>query len=391
MFQLSTKELAELGAEITTREIKQQPELWQETLTIYQEKQEAIATFLRTIKQKTDKRIRVVFTGAGTSQYVGDTIVPYLNKTGATADYLFESIATTDIVAAPEQVLFADEPTLLVSFARSGNSPESLAAVKIVDQFVADSYHLTITCAADGSLAQQAAADETSYLLLMPEGSNDAGFAMTGSFSCMALSALLIFDQTPLTEKGHYVETLSRLGQEVIDRETELQVLTDRSFKRIVYLGSGTLSGLTREAQLKVLELTAGKIATVFDSSMGFRHGPKSFVDDQTLVFVFVSNTSYTRQYDLDMLEELKSDGIAAAVTAIGQPAAVNFSGTNFFFPDDTSLPDGYLALADIVFAQTIALLASIKVGNTPDTPSPTRTVNRVVKGVTIHPYNNER
>lgn len=389
MFQLSTKELAELGAEITTREIKQQPELWQETLTIYQEKQEAIAAFLRTIKQKTDKRIRVVFTGAGTSQYVGDTIVPYLNKTGATADYLFESIATTDIVAAPEQVLFADEPTLLVSFARSGNSPESLAAVKIVDQFVADSYHLTITCAADGSLAQQATADETSYLLLMPERSNDAGFAMTGSFSCMALSALLIFDQTPLTEKGHYVETLSRLGQEVIDKETELQVLTDRSFKRIVYLGSGTLSGLTREAQLKVLELTAGKIATVFDSSMGFRHGPKSFVDDQTLVFVFVSNTSYTRQYDLDMLEELKSDGIAAAVTAIGQPAAVNFSGTNFFFPDDTLLPDGYLALADIVFAQTIALLASIKVGNTPDTPSPTRTVNRVVKGVTIHPYNN--
>lgn len=389
MFQLSTKELAELGAEITTREIKQQPELWQETLTIYQEKQEAIAAFLRTIKQKTDKRIRVVFTGAGTSQYVGDTIVPYLNKTGATADYLFESIATTDIVAAPEQVLFADEPTLLVSFARSGNSPESLAAVKIVDQFVADSYHLTITCAADGSLAQQAAADEASYLLLMPERSNDAGFAMTGSFSCMALSALLIFDQTPLTEKRHYVETLSRLGQEVIDRETELQVLTDRSFKRIVYLGSGTLSGLTREAQLKVLELTAGKIATVFDSSMGFRHGPKSFVDDQTLVFVFVSNTPYTRQYDLDMLEELKSDGIAAAVTAIGQPAAVNFSGTNFFFPADTSLPDGYLALADIVFAQTIALLASIKVGNTPDTPSPTRTVNRVVKGVTIHPYNN--
>ncbi len=74
-----------------------------------------------------------------------------------------------------------------------------------------------------------------------------------------------------------------------------------------------------------------------------------------------------TRQYDLDMLEELKSDGIAAAVTTIGQPTAVNFSGTNFSF-QMTSLPDGYLALADIVFAQTIALLASIKVGNTPDT-----------------------
>ena len=50
-------------------------------------------------------------------------------------------------------------------------------------------------------------------------------------------------------------------------------------------------------------------------------------------------------------------------------------------------LPDGYLALADIMVAQTVALLTSIKVGNKPDTPSPTGTVNRVVKGVTIYDY----
>ena len=41
---------------------------------------------------------------------------------------------------------------------------------------------------------------------------------------------------------------------------------------------------------------------------------------------------------------------------------------------------------SDLV-AQTVALLTSVKVGNTPDTPSPTGTVNRVVKGVTIHPF----
>ncbi len=137
---------------------------------------------------------------------------------------------------------------------------------------------------------------------------------------------------------------------------------------------------------LKVLELTAGKIATVFDTSLGFRHGPKSFVNEQTLVFLFVSNDSYTQKYDVDMLEEIKNDGIAQRVVGIGQKGSL-FSGDSFELVADSLLPDGYLALADIMVAQTIALLCSVKVGNTPDTPSPSGTVNRVVKGVTIYPY----
>ncbi len=35
----------------------------------------------------------------------------------------------------------------------------------------------------------------------MPERANDAGFAMTGSFTCMLLSALWIFDQTAMEKK----------------------------------------------------------------------------------------------------------------------------------------------------------------------------------------------
>ncbi|ERI05825.1 hypothetical protein HMPREF9069_00562 [Atopobium sp. oral taxon 810 str. F0209] len=50
-------------------------------------------------------------------------------------------------------------------------------------------------------------------------------------------------------------------------------------------------------------------------------------------------------------------------------------------------MPELYLGLPYILFAQTVALNTSIKVGNTPDTPSPTGTVNRVVKGVSIHPF----
>ena len=223
----------------------------------------------------------------------------------------------------------------------------------------------------------------------MPERSNDAGFAMTGSYSCMTLTALLVFDEkNQLAEKTRYVQALIELSQDVLARVSDIQAIIDRDFNRIVYLGSGSLAGLTREAQLKVLELTAGKITTVFDSSMGFRHGPKSFVNEQTLIFDFISNNAYTRQYDIDMLEEANADQIAAGVIGIGQAGEMNYTGENFVLKaSEVQLPDGYLALVDVVFAQTISLLSSIKVGNTPDTPSATGTVNRVVKGVIIHEY----
>lgn len=389
MFTVAKEKLKQLGAEITTREIRQQPELWEETIEGYQTLQTELAEFLAEVrKQAQGKRTRVVFTGAGTSQYVGDTVVPYLRKHGNIQEFSFESIGTTDIVAEPQEYLIKEEPTLLVSFARSGNSPESLAAVEIANHVVDTIHHLSITCAAEGQLAQISKSDANSFLFLMPARSNDDGFAMTGSFSCMTLGALLTFDQTALAEKQKYVATLSSLGKEVLARENEIEKIVKLDFERIVYVGSGSLSGLTREAQLKILELTAGKIATVFDSSMGFRHGPKSFINEKTIMFGFVNNDPYTRDYDLDVLEEVRGDEIASGVFAITQPGERKFSGDKFEFAADAQLlPDGYLALAYVMVAQTVALLTAIKVANKPDTPSPTGTVNRVVKGVTIHEY----
>lgn len=387
MFKRSTEELTKLGAEITTREIRQQPELWVETLTLFEEQQTKIENFIQKVKAQTSEKIRVVFTGAGTSEYVGNTIVPYLSRKGD-PQFIFESLATTDIVACPEDFLHAEDVTILVSFARSGNSPESIAAVEIANKLLKTLYHVTITCAKEGSLAKTAKKVANNLLLLQPERSNDAGFAMTGSFSCMALTALLVFDQAPLVDKKAYVSQMVQLGQEVIEREAELQALVAKDFDRIVYLGSGSLGGLARESQLKILELTAGKIATVFDTSMGFRHGPKSFVNEKTLVFAYQSNDSYTRQYDLDILKEVAQDEIAAATIGISQIEDEELTKDSFAFTTVTELlPEGYLALPFQMVAQTISLLASIKVDNTPDTPSPTDTVNRVVQGVTIHPY----
>ncbi|MFD3445947.1 SIS domain-containing protein [Microbacteriaceae bacterium 4G12] len=387
MFTLSPEKLLPLGASITTAEIKQQPDLWGVTYALFMNQSKEIEEFLQNISNK-HGRVRVIFTGAGTSAYVGDTVTPYLKEKVNEKQWELLSIPTTTLVSNPFQFLKADFPTLLVSFARSGNSPESVAAVQLAEQIVTDLYQLTITCAKEGQLAKRSEGNENNLLLLMPEKSNDQGFAMTGSFTCMALTALLVFDPLSVEEKLKIVKTIRQMGESVIEREDVIQKSIDTDFERIIYLGSGSLEGLTREAQLKVLELTAGKIVTAFDSSMGFRHGPKSFVNEKSLVFVFVSNHPYTRLYDLDILNELKQDNVANYICAIEVDGETNYDGETFSFGSNAqNVPDAYLALPFVMIGQTVSLLASIKVGNTPDTPSPSGTVNRVVKGVTIHEY----
>ena len=386
MFEKSAAELEELGAYATTSEIIQQPDIWLDTFDVYAQHAEEVRAFLESARPAEGGRVTVVFTGAGSSEYVGNTCSPYLRSVVRGHGFDFKPVASTDLVSAPTQFLSPDDPTVLVSFARSGNSPESLAAIEVVRMVCTSVKFLNITCAPDGRLATEMQGDPNALTLLLPEA-NDDGFAMTGSYSCMYLLATLLFDPSDDDSKRAWVEAASRLGRDVLRREEQVSSFVEGDFSRVTYLGSGTLGGLAQEAQLKILELAAGETATSFGTSMGYRHGPKSFVDGSTLVFLFVSNDPYTRQYDLDMLNEIKADGICKRVVAIEQDAGPLFDGVSFDLSGEEALPDGYLVLPFIVFGQTIALHNSIRVGDTPDTPSPTGQVTRVVHGVTIHPF----
>lgn len=375
---LDESKLEEKDFKYTYTEILNQADTWLEVYDLYEKRKNDIEKFLK----KVGKDCKVIFTGAGTSEYVGNIALDYLKTHG---EFEFESVATTDLVSAPYLHFEKNQKTLLVSFARSGNSPESLAAVKLGKQIVDDFYNLPITCAKEGKLAQALKDDENSYVFLEPEITNDKGFAMTNSFSSMLLATLLIFD-TKTKNKKEIVEKISKLGKEIYNNLEEIENLVNFDFNRVVYLGSGPLGKLTKEARLKILELTAGEVATIWESSMGFRHGPKSFVDENTLVISFVSSNPYTRLYDLDILDEIANDKIAKKIIGISNSKLDR--DYELIFEDD-GLDDVYLCPAYIIIGQIIALVTSLRVGNTPDNPSRTHTVNRVVKGVTIHDYKN--
>ena len=386
MLNYTKEELLELGAEITTREIYQQPDVWKEAFEAYQAKCEEIAAFLQDIADRHDY-IKVILTGAGTSAYVGDTLVPYFKEVYDERKWNFNSIATTDIVANPETYLKKDVATVLVSFARSGNSPESVATVDLAKALVDDLYQVTITCAAEGKLALQAHGDDRNLLLLQPAASNDAGFAMTSSFTSMMLTALLVFDPTEFAVKAQRFEVVTSLARKVLDNAADVKELVDLDFNRVIYLGAGPFFGLAHEAQLKILELTAGQVATMYESPVGFRHGPKSLINEDTVVLIFGTTSDYTRKYDLDLVREVAGDQIARRVVLLSDQAFGLENVKEVALGCGGVLNDIYRVFPYIVYAQLFALLTSLKVENKPDTPSPTGTVNRVVQGVIIHDY----
>ena len=372
--------LEKAGGLWTAREISQQPEVWTAIQHALMGEAPALAAFLEPLLARRD--LRVVLTGAGTSAFVGECLAPALKRR---TQQRVDAVATTDLVGSPATWLDPKVPTLLVSFARSGNSPESVAAVAIAEEGLPDCHHLIVTCNADGSLYRQRQRLRNSHAVLLPDATNDRGFAMTSSFTGMVLAASLAFDLTPQDAPTE----LSVWAKGVLETQLPLldQLVRSR-FERVVYLGSDTLKGLAREAALKLLELSDGNVVALAETPLGFRHGPKTIVNKKTLVVVLLSNDPYTRRYDLDLLNELRSDGVAGRVLALSARALDVPHPDNILIPAAAGgVSDLALCLPYIVFAQTFAFLQSLSLGLRPDAPNAGGTVSRVVRGVTVYPW----
>jgi tagatose-6-phosphate ketose/aldose isomerase len=279
-----------------------------------------------------------------------------------------------------------DRPVLLVSFARSGNSPESIAAADLLRRLTPGLRHLVITCDSSGDLARRWSDDASAVVIALPDEVNDRGFAMTSSFTGMALAALLAFG-LPVDVDG-----LARAGSSVLDDvDGRAFAIADAKPTRLVYLGSGPLLGLAREAALKCLELTRGEVVGIAESSLAFRHGPKSVLHDRTVAVVFLSTDPHTRSYDEDIARELVLELGPDRVVVVG-PAEVDEIGgaRRWTVPCPPGLPPAVWALVAVITAQATALACSLALGLEPDNPFPGGEVNRVVRGVVVHEFDGE-
>ncbi len=366
----------------TAREIEQQPEMLRQTQALLEYGKADINGFLAPLLD--NKATRIVLIGAGTSAFIGDILAPLLSRTLMRR---VDAIATTDLASAPLYYFEKTTPTLFVSFGRSGNSPESVAAVALAERLVAQPSHLIITCNRDGALFKQAQHLRLAHTFVLPEATHDQGFAMTSSFSSMLYAAVAMF--YGIDKMALELDAICTAMRAVIDiHTTTMRGLANKHYDRVVYLGSYIFKGLAREASLKLLELSDGAVIGTSDTPMGFRHGPKTIVTASTLVVIFLSNDPYTRSYDIDLLDELRKDNRAAEIMVISaQDYIEKDRETGIVIKGLETAEDFQLLFPYIIAPQMLAFHQSVALGLTPDNPNNSGAVNRVVQGVRIHAH----
>ena len=380
---IDTKDLELKGAYYTAKEISSQPDMWSKTYERVREEKDQLKQFLDKIVEKDDPFI--ILTGAGTSAFIGEALAGPLQKRWKVCT---RSIATTDIITHPEDYFIRSKPTLLVSFARSGDSPESLATVKLAETHCDDLYQLIITCNKSGELAVKSRSENT-YVFIRPEETNDRSLAMTSSFSSMLLAGLLIMNLDNIENLQPVIESLCDCGRFIL-RENLLQLksIATIDFKRAVFLGSGPLFGVAHESHLKVQELSDGKVICKYDSFLGFRHGPRAIVDKSTLITYILSNNGHARRYELDLIRSIDESQTGAKSVGVGQDLdklGVKFDFTVKFPECAANVPEEFYSVIYILPAQIIGFYKSLDLGLEPDSPSKGGSISRVVQGVTIY------
>ncbi|MEP6682066.1 MAG: SIS domain-containing protein [Parafilimonas sp.] len=379
--------LAENGALLTAQEIVNQPELWNDVAALFSKKEKAIKSFLQSAYAEADS---IILTGAGTSAFIGLSLSGIFFRN---TQIITRAIATTDIVSHPHDFFNEYQKPLIISFARSGNSPESCAVIELADKLSKKCFHLIITCDENGALAQSGSLNP-SYVFILPEAANDKSLAMTGSYSSMLLTGLLIAYINQKQKIKQQVELLMQAAENIFSFHLPaLKKLAQKDFKRAMFLGSGSLFGTATEASLKLQELTDGKIICKSDTYLGLRHGPKAVIDDETLVVYFFSNNKYVSRYEKDLVNAMKSGNNAMYQLGISEGYEnINDLNTQINFGiDGENILEDFLPIPAIIAGQLLGFYKSLELGLKPDEPSVNGSISRVVQGVNIYPIDAEK
>ena len=360
----------------------QQPSCWLKEYEVLLSEKANIQAFLaKYLTPETD----IVLTGAGTSAFIGDAIAPVLR--GAWKNV--RAVATTDIVTNAADYLNADKPLLLISFARSGNSPESVATVNLANKVCKNVAHIFITCNKNGHLAQSANA-ENILSLLLPEETDDKSLAMTSSFSTMLLTCLMLSKIDTIENEKEAVAATAANAQVVLDEyAAKIQAIAARPFERGVFLGSGPMKGIAEECHLKLQELTDGGVVCKFDTFLGFRHGPKAVVNEKSIVVYLMQDKEEIQRYERDLVKQVSGNNKLVAQVIVTTGARVNIEGVEedlqVVMPNGSDKTSVYGILPYVVVGQLLGFHTSIAHGLCPDTPSVSGNIHRVVEGVIIY------
>lgn len=363
----------------TLHEICQQPWTWPRTC-------DRMISFREALQSRLSGARCVVLTGSGSSEYVGECVSSVLQNDLAVWT---QSIGGGTLLAHGRAVLPFGRPGLLVSIARSGDSPESRAAVEMLLKAEPDFRHVVLTCNERGGLATAWNGPGRVLVITLPKETNDQSLVMTSSFTNLLLAARFLGMLKSPEEYRELVSRLSGIAARLIQSKFgALAKVAALNFHRVVYLTSAANLGACREAALKILEMTSGRITALSETYLGFRHGPMSFAHDDTLLVCFVSSKPVLRAYELDLMRELDRKKLGLCKLVIGEaiPAdVIRDTDVVIDCPGLSQIPDEHAVAIHAVAAQLLAFFRCLHEGFRPDAPSEDGVISRVVASFPLH------
>ena len=382
LFDALGHDVGKQGWQNTLAEIFQQPELWRQT-----------AEFSASLAGRRLEQIRrnrfLVLTGSGSSHYVGECIAPAIQRGAGRAA---QALGSGELLLAKSDLLPLQRPLLLVSFARSGSSPESTALVSACLRQEPSIEHLVVTCNPSGKLAQQwgGEVERRVTVEVLDPRTCDRSLVMTSSFTNLALAGLVLgYAESPQTYLGH-AATLAGVGLDLFEGWLDrIESIARQPFARMIALGSGGQLGTARESALKMLEMTDGRVSTQAESWLGFRHGPMCAFRRDCLLLLFVSGEPAKRAYQLDVLREIRHKGLGGTVVAVGReiPRELLSDGDLLVDPPGLAgLPDEWAAIGGTVVGQLLGFFRCLEEGLQPDQPAGSGAISRVVPEFRLYP-----
>ena len=184
-------------------------------------------------------------------------------------------------------------------------------------------------------------------------------------------------------------ERSSKIASELLNTHFDtLARVANVRFRRAAYLGTASRFGAAREAALKMLEMTAGRVTTLCETYLGLRHGPMSYVDKDTLVVCFLSSDPTIRAYEADLLRELDQKELGLLKLIIGEDVPKEVLRPNDVVIECRGLRevgDQNAPVIDVVVGQLLGFFRCLNEGLRPDSPSEDGIINRVVQSFTLH------
>lgn len=272
----------------TYKEIMSQPETWRSSLR-------SLPKFSNKVKTPPSDSKIYIFTGCGSTYYLSLWAARLAERMveGITA----RAAPASDLFLYPSSWLSRKVSQTLVALSRSAQTSETLRAIDDFHKTV-DGESIGITCYPDRELGNR-----TSYLIATPDAQEES-IAQTRSFTNMMLAVLWWLEGSI---PRNMLKSLPSSGEEILNEYASLMhdLAMDSQLQRFFFLGGGLLYGLACEAMLKMKEMSLSYAEAYH--FLEFRHGPKSMVDDGSLVIGLMSDVA--EAYELDVMREMRALG----------------------------------------------------------------------------------